>query len=78
MEQLLFTVARCCAYIQTDIEPLTKRVRGPNEYNWGKLVCVLEYMQSTIHKKLALIIYSMNIVKLWVDVLFAANKDANG
>ena len=46
---------------------LTKRVREPDEEDWGKLKRGLNYLMGTRHMKLVLTIDSMHTIHWYVD-----------
>ena len=56
--------------IQTAIDFLTKRVREPDEDDWGKFKRVLKYLKGTRHMKLTLTVDNMNTVSWWVDASY--------
>jgi hypothetical protein len=47
MAQLLFMATRACQDIQMAVAFLKRRVKAPDEDNWGKLKCVLRYLNGT-------------------------------
>ena len=46
---------------------ITTRVRLPDEYEWPKIQIVLQYIGSTIHITLILIVDKLNLVEWWVE-----------
>ncbi len=50
--QLLFMATRVRRDIQTAVAFLTTRVKNPDEDDWGKLKCVLKYLNGTKYLKL--------------------------
>ncbi len=73
--QLLFLSTRARRDIQTPVEFLTTRVREPDEDDWGKLKCVLKYLNGTKNMKLQLEADAMPIMKWWVDASHATHDD---
>jgi hypothetical protein len=59
--KLLF-LSRVDHDIQTPVSFLTTRVKHPDEDDWGKLKCVLTYLQSTCSLKLTLFAESLSII----------------
>jgi len=76
--QLLFTGMRARPDILTVILFLTKRVREPDEDDWGKLKRVLKYLKGTLYLKLTLRVDSMNTISWWVDASYGAHMDLKG
>ena len=64
---MLFLSSRARRYIQTAVSFLIKRVKKPDEYNWGKLKRVLKYLNGMRRLKLTLTIESMGVLKWFVD-----------
>ena len=64
--------------IQTAVSFLTKRVREPDEHDWGKLKHVLEYLKGTIYMKLTLSVGNLNTISWWVDASYGAHMDMKG
>ena len=62
--QLLFLCMRARPDIQTALSFLTKRVREPDEHDWGKLKRVLKYLKGTMYMKLTLSVDSMTTI-IW-------------
>ena len=50
----------------------------PDEYNWEKLKCVLQYVRQKINIILILRIDSLPFIKLWVGALYASHPDMRG
>ena len=71
--QLLFLAIRERTDIQTAIAFLTKRVREPDEDDWGKLKRVLKYLKGTRHIKLTLTVDNMNTVSWWFDASYGVH-----
>ena len=76
--QLLFLAMRARPEIQTTIAFLTKRVREPDEDDWGKFKRVLKYLKGTRHMKLNLTVDNMNTVSWWVDASYGVHMDCKG
>ena len=64
--------------IQTPIAFLTKRVRAPDEDDWGKLKRVLQYLKGTMYLKLTLTVDSLNTIRWWVDASYGVHADLKG
>ena len=73
-----FSDMRARPGIQTDIAFLTKRVRGPDEDDWGKLKRVLKYLKGTRNMNLTLTVENMNTVSWWVDASYGVQMDCKG
>ena len=76
--QLLFTGMRARPDTLTVISFLTKRVREPDEDDWGKLKRLLKYLKGTLYLKLTLRVDSMNTISWWVDASYGAHMDLKG
>ena len=76
--QLLFTSMRARPDILTVVSFLIKRVREPDEDDWGKLKWVLKYLKGTLHLKLTLQVDSLNTISWWVDASYGAHMDLKG
>jgi len=76
--QLLFLCMRARPDIQTAVSFLTKRVRAPDEHDWGKLKRVLRYLKGTMHMKLTLSVDSMTTICWYVDASYGAHMDLKG
>ena len=61
--QLLFLCMRALPDLQTAISFLTKRVKNPDEDDWGKLKRVLKYLKGTLHMKLVLTVDNMTTIR---------------
>ena len=48
---------------------------SPDEYYWRKLLQVLQYIRSTIHMPLILIMDKLKIIKWWVETSYAMHID---
>ena len=64
--------------IQTAVSFLTKRVRAPDEHDWGKLKRVLKYLKGTMHMKLTLSVDSLSTICWYVDASYGAHMDLKG
>ena len=76
--QLLFVAMRARPDIQTAIAFLTKRVRQPDEDDWGKLKRVLKYIRATLYLKLTLTVDNLNTVRWYVDAAYGVHMDSKG
>ena len=76
--QLLFTGIRFRKEAQTAIAFLTTRARKPIKYNQNKLRSLLRYLKRTIKLPLILRSDGVNMIKWWVDALYAAHEDMWG
>ena len=65
--QLLFMATRTRRDIQRAVAFLTTRVKTPNEDDWGKLKCVLKYLNGTKYLKLKIGVEDLGILKWYVD-----------
>jgi hypothetical protein len=61
--QLLFVCTRARQDIQTVVAFLTRRVKNPDEDNWGKLKRVLRYLNETKYLKLKLSMDNLGMLK---------------
>ena len=61
--QLLFIATRTRCDIQTAVVFLTTQVKTPNEDDWGKLKCVLKYLNETKYLKLKISVEDLGILK---------------
>ena len=50
-------------------------MRGPNEDNWKKLLRLMQYLRNTTDMPLTLRADGTNIIKWWVDGLYAVHPD---
>jgi hypothetical protein len=76
--QLLFLAMRARPDIQTAVSFLTKRVRAPDEHDWGKLKRVLRYLKGTMHMKLTLSVDNMTTICWYIDASYGAHMDLKG
>ena len=60
--QLMFLAMRDRPDVQPVVSFLTKRVRAPDEDDWGKLKNCLKYLKGTLHMKLYLTADSLSII----------------
>ena len=65
--QLLFMTTRARRDIQTAVTFLTTRVKSPDKDDWGKLKCMLKYLNGTKYLKLRLTVDNMSVLKWYVD-----------
>ena len=68
--QLLYIAPRWIRYIYKTIAFLTTRVNKPDEDNWMKLKRCLKYLKGKKYMKLIISVYSLSIVKWWIDVSY--------
>ena len=73
--QLLYLSKRARPDIQLAVSLLCTRVRGPDTYDYKKLVMVMKYIQGTIGLTLILSIDKSGNIKWYVDASFAFHKD---
>ena len=73
--QLLFLSQRARPNMQTLVSFLTKRVRVPDEDDWGKLKRGLRYLKRTIHMKLNITVDSLATIWWYVDALYGVHSD---
>ena len=71
----LFATKRYRPDIHTAVAFLTTRVRGPDENDWKKLLRLMQYLINTTEMPLTLRADVTNIVKWWVDGLYAVHLD---
>ena len=64
--------------VQLVVSFLTKRVRAPDEDDWGKLKNCLKYLKGTIDMKLYLTADSLSIIHWWVDATYGVHWDCKG
>ncbi len=76
--QLLFVAMRACRDIQTVVAFLTTRVKAPDKDDWGKLKCVLQYLNRTKYLKLTISVKDLAILKWYVDGSHNVHWDCNG
>jgi len=76
--QLLFSSARSRRDIQTAVAFLATRVREPDEDDWLKVKRLLRYINGTINLPLILRVFSMSVIKWWIDASFAVHADCRG
>ena len=76
--QLLFTCTYCRMDAQTEKSFLKTRVRNLGKDDWKKLRRLLGYSKRTIKLPLILQANSVNVLKWWVDVSYAAHEDMWG
>ena len=78
MAQILFKTLRVRKYIHPYIDFLAVRVMEPDEDDWHKLRRLLKYLRGTICMPLILRADSLNVIKWWVDALYALHGDMRG
>ena len=76
--QLLFASARARRDIQTAVAFLTTRVKKPDEDDWGKLKCILRYLNGTRYMKLTIQVENLLIVKWLADASYNIHPDSKG
>ncbi len=77
--QLLFAANRARHDIQTAVSFLTTGVKAPDQDDWGKLVSVLKYLNSTRYMKLILSAGKMKFtIHLYVDGSHQVHEDWRG
>ena len=77
--QLLFAANHARRDIQTAVSFLTTRVKAPNKDDWGKLKCVLRYLNGTKHLKLTLQADQLKFAVYWyVDGSHQIHEDCRG
>ena len=64
--------------IKTPVSFLTKRVRKPDEDDWGKLKQVLQYLKKTLYMKLTLTVDNLHTLEWWVDAVYGVHEDLKG
>jgi hypothetical protein len=68
-----------CKRARPDIQPtiavLCRRVKGPNEADWAKLVRLMKYLNGTRELKLTLSADNLHYMKWYVDASFAVHPD---
>jgi hypothetical protein len=68
-----------CKCARPDIQPsiavLYKRVKGPHEAGWAKLVRLMKYLKGTRELKLTLSADNLDCIKWYVDAAFAVHPD---
>ena len=75
---MLFLEMRARPDLLTLISFLNKRVREPDEDDWGKSKRGFKYLMGTKHMKLLLTIDSMHTIHLYVDALYGTYSDCKG
>ena len=76
--QLLFLAMRARPDVQPVVSFLTKRVRAPDEDDWGKLKNCLKYLKGMLHMKLYLTADLLSIIHWWVDAAYGVHWDCKG
>ena len=76
--QLLIMATRTRRDIQTAVAFLTRRVKTPDEDDWGKLKRVLKYLNGTKYLKLKISIENLGILKWYVDRSHSTHWDCKG
>ena len=76
--QLLFVAMRARPDIQTAVSFLTKRVKQPDEDDWGKLKRVLKYLKGTLYMKLTLSVDNLSTIRWYVDAAYGVHMDCKG
>ncbi len=76
--QLMFMATRARRDIQTAVAFLTMRVKSPDEDDWGKLKCILKYLNGTKYLKLRLTVDNLAVLKWYVDGSHNVHWDCNG
>jgi hypothetical protein len=64
--------------IQTAVAFLTTRVKSPDEDDWGKLNCMLKYLNGTKYLKLRLTVDNLVVLKWYVDGSHNVHWDCKG
>jgi hypothetical protein len=64
--------------IQTVVAFLTTRVNAPDKDDWGKLKCVLQYLNKIKYLKLTIIVKDLAILKWYVDGSHNIHWDCKG
>ncbi len=76
--QLLFMATRARRDIQTAVAFLTTRAKSPDEDDWGKLKCILKYLNGTKYLKLRLTVDDLAVLKWYVDGSHNVHWDCKG
>jgi hypothetical protein len=71
-------LSRVYCDIQTPVSFLMKRIKQPDEDDWGKLKRILTYLHSTCSLKLTLFAESLSIIRWYVDASHQTHKDCHG
>ena len=71
----LFACKRSCCDLQVAVAMLCTCVKSPTEEDWKKLLCMLQYVKSSLHDVLVLSADDLSIVKWYVDASFAVHPD---
>jgi hypothetical protein len=64
--------------IKTAVAFLTTRVKSPDKDDWGKLKCVLKYLNRTKYLKLKLSVVNLGLLKWYVDGSHNVHWDCRG
>ena len=64
--------------IQTAVAFLTRRVKKPDQDDWGESKRVLKYLNGTKHMKLKLTVENLSLIKWWIDASYNVHWDARG
>ena len=71
--KLLFVSKRRHPGIQVSVRFLTTRVTKLDKGDWKKLVCLMQYICTTIDLVISLSVDSFNSIKWWVDASYATH-----
>ena len=78
MAQLLFTTLRVIKDIHASVSLLVVRVMEPDKDEWRKFRWLLQYLRRTMYMPLIFRADSLNVIKWWVDDLYAVQVDIRG
>lgn len=76
--QLLFMATSVRQDIQMAVAFPTTRAKSPDKDDWGKLKCVLKYINGTKYLKLRLAVNNLSLLKWYVDRSHNAHWDCRG
>ena len=76
--QLLSLSQRARPDMQTFVSFLAKRLRSPDEDDWGKLRRWLMYLKGTMHMKLNITVDSLSTIRWYVDASYGVHSDIKG
>ena len=65
-------------YLHITVLFLATTIKRPDEYDWGKLKIILEYLKGTKHTKLRLRVEYFSVVNWWIYSSYNTRADFMG